>query len=131
MTSKVGDNINQKIDTSLVVNEFLSFFYQSWSINPQIFIDSHTLKPHSKMKYDETVYKGEDMYKLLLDFHVGAPLVFTPISFNHLNDGSRKVTINVIGNMSKGEETKTFSQTLILCHYKDHYYLQYSILILL
>ena len=127
----IGDNINKKIDTTLVVNEFLEYFYQSWSTNPLIFAESGTIKAYSKMKYNDQIYEGEQMYQLLVNFYEGEPLIFTPISFNHLNDGSRKVYINVIGHMTKGAETKVFSQTLTLCHQKDHWYLQYSILIFL
>lgn len=120
-----GTNIVNKIDYQKLANEFLVFFYTSWkdkSINIINIVNGYT-----RMSYQKTIYKGEDVIKLLFSLNTSG-MIFEIVDTNAMDDGSRKIQIMVNGFVEQGGVKYRLSQDFTITFQNDSWKIQNSIL---
>lgn len=125
-----GDNIVQKIDISTIVNEFINFYYTSFNSNPQDFINHNMIREYSSLKYSGDKYNGENFFNTIINFR-NNNVEMIPKSMEFMDSGSRRIDISIIGVASDNKQSKNFSQTFLISHTKDGWYIKNSILIIL
>ena len=62
-----GDQINQKVDIIKVGNDFINYFYNNWLNDPSALVNT-VIKNHTRLKFSNCVYQGEDLLKFLLGY---------------------------------------------------------------
>jgi len=126
-----GDNIIQKIDYSVITQQFVNLFYTSWMTDLNKLIHPKILRQYSSIKYEGKIFTGEDFYKLLLSYQMDDKFIINVLKLDFIDSGSRRIDISVFGKMTKGIIKKHFSQTFILCNNKDEWFIKNSILIII
>jgi hypothetical protein len=109
-------NPTQKVkqfDGYVIATQFIEYFYKTWLTDLKSFISDDIIKPFSKLKYNSTVYEGNDFLSLLATF-VSENLRFENCTFEILDSGSRQVYILVNGQIKNNLVTKTFTQSFLI-----------------
>lgn len=123
------NNINQKIDISNIVNQFIKTFYSMWITDTKKLAQSGLIKSFSSIKYENNKYSGPEFFKVL-NILKGPKININVSSFNFIDSGSRRIDICVIGQMTNSLNiTKNFTQTFLISHLKDSWFIKNSILI--
>lgn len=127
-TAKLGNNINQKIDTNLYGTEFIKYFYTNWSTNLQELLNKKIINEHTKIKFKKVKYQKEDLIKFLTQIN-NEGVVFNIIDYEISDSGSRKIDILVNGEITVNNNTNEFTQTLLIANNK-YWFLQNSLFII-
>lgn len=122
-----GDNILHKINVNDVVNEFIKFYYTSFNTNPDNIINN--IREFSTLKYSNQKYDGKKFYNKVCIFHK-QQVRMLPKNVEFIDSGSRRIDISVTGVASDNKLSKNFSQTFLISHSKDGWYIKNSILII-
>lgn len=133
MNSKKTDpksfNINQTIDISNVVNQFITTFYNVWLSNPFELKSRGMILHFSKIAYEKKIYKGDNFINLLNEMKQSNPQI-SITKFEYLDSGSRRIDISLFGTIKINNITKNFSQTFLIANHNDKWYIHNSIIIL-
>lgn len=122
-----GDNILHKINANDVVNEFINFYYTSFNTNPDNIINN--IREFSTLKYDGNKYDGKEFYNMICTFYK-QQVKMLPKNIEFIDSGSRRIDISVIGVAADNKLSKNFSQTFLISHSKEGWYIKNSILII-
>ena len=130
-----GDNINQNIDIPTVVNNFVNYYYSTITTAPNKLAQDKIIREYSAIKYQQQKLQGDDFIKLIQSMHA-QNLTYNYIQMNFIDSGSRRIDISVIGTISNNTQgilawQKNFSQTFLLSHNKDGWFIKNSILIII
>ena len=122
---KTGYNINNKIDISKIVIDFINFYISNLNINNiQGFIDSKIIREYTTIKCEEDTFKGDTIIPFLQSFSNYTTIIN---KFNFLPSGSRRVDVSILATMSNESGSINFNQTFVLCHQDDSWYIKNSI----
>ena len=110
-----NQNIQQMkhYDGTLVANQFIEYFYQAWTTNPDIL--NEVIKPYSKLKYKSISYEGLNFIELLKTF-ISDGLRFENCNYEIIDSGSRQIYILVNGEIKNNLVTKTFGQSFMIAY---------------
>ena len=115
---KNGYNINNFIDTGAVAGDFFKTFYTAiTSNNIQSLIDNNNIRNYTTIKYNNDKMEGSNIIEFLNNFN---NYRVNLNKYNHIDSGSRRIDISVIGSLTNTNENINFSQTFIICN-KDDY----------
>jgi hypothetical protein len=127
-------NVNQLVDISQVVNQFITIFYNLWISNPLELKTRGIIKHFSKIAYDKKIFRGDDFINLLIGLKQNG-LQINITKFEFLDSGSRRIDISLIGtiicNINNTNITKNFNQTFLIANHNDKWYIHNSMLIIL
>jgi hypothetical protein len=123
-------NINQTIDISIIVNQFISTFYNIWLSNPYELKTKGMILHFSKIAFEKNTYKGDDFINLLNTIKQSNPQISIS-KFEYLDSGSRRIDISLFGSININNNIKNFSQTFLIANHNDKWYIHNSILIIL
>lgn len=125
---KTGYNINNYIDTGVVVKNFIEIYYNAINENNiQYLIDNKIIREYTSIKFNDDKMKGEQVIPFLNNFSRYRIKVNT---YNYIDSGSRRIDISVIGNLLNDTENINFNQTFIICHQDDSWYIKNSIFLM-
>ena len=122
-----GDNILHKINANDVVNQFIQFYYTSFNTNPDNIINN--IREFSTLKYSNQKYDGKEFYNMVCTFYK-QQVKMLPKNVEFIDSGSRRIDISVIGVAADNKLSKNFSQTFLISHSKEGWYIKNSILII-
>jgi hypothetical protein len=124
-----GDQVNQLVDINLVGTQFVQFYYQKWISNPQEIFQSGIVKDHTRIKYKNTVYKGNSLLQLHTDTHAKG-ISFQLNDIQVLDSGGRRADILVVGKLKETTQSQemTFSQYFTIANNKENWFLHNSLL---
>ena len=123
---KNGYNINNFIDTGAVAEDFLKTFYTAiTSNNIQSLIDNNNIRNYTTIKYNNDKIQGSSIIGFLNNFN---NYRVNLNKYNHIDSGSRRIDISVIGSLTNTNENINFSQTFIICNQNNSWYIKNSIL---
>lgn len=130
-----GSNINQNIDIPTVVNNFVTYYYSTITTIPCKLAHDKIIREYSAIKYQQQKLQGDDFIKLIQSMH-SQNLTYNSIQMNFIDSGSRRIDISVIGTIGNNTQgtlgcCKNFSQTFLLSHNKEGWFIKNSILIIL
>ena len=100
-------------DGTVVANQFIEYFYQAWTTNPDIL--NEVIKPYSKLKYKLVNYEGMNFIELLKTF-ISEGLRFENCKYEIIDSGSRQIYMLVNGEIRNNLVTKTFSQSFMIAY---------------
>lgn len=100
-------------DGTLVANQFIEYFYQAWTTNPDVL--NEVIKPYSKLKYKSISYEGNNFIELLKGLKFEG-LKFENCNYEVVDSGSRQIYILVNGEIKNNLVTKTFSQSFMIAY---------------
>jgi hypothetical protein len=123
-------NINQIIDISVVVNQFINTFYNLWLTNTSELKNIGVILHFSKIAYEKKIFKGDDFINLLNGLKQNG-LQINISKFEYLDSGSRRIDISLFGTITSNNITKNFNQTFLLAYHNEKWYIHNSILIIL
>ena len=128
---KTGNQINQRIDVSLVGKEFANFYYTNLKDNIQHLLTSGILKKHTRILYKNVKYKEDQLAQLLLQMH--NQLIFTIEDTSVMDSGGRRADILVQGTVFEKTKSQTlrFSQYFTIANNNDNWFLHNSLLSIL
>jgi hypothetical protein len=107
-------NIQMKhYDGTSVANQFIEYFYQAWTNNPDTL--NEVIKPYSKLKYKSTLYEGLNFIELLKTF-ISEGLRFENCNYEIVDSGSRQIYILVNGEIKNNLVSKIFSQSFMIAY---------------
>jgi len=118
-TSTIGDQINQKVDIQQVGTDFVNYFYNNLKTNLQELVNSGLLRNHTRIKYMNKEYKGNELIQLLLQLSQEINFI---IEENIIMDsGGRRADILTSGKIQslKTQEMFSFSQYFTIANNKD------------
>lgn len=122
-----GTNIVNKIDFQLLAKNFVDYFFSCWkSGNRSIttIIDEHT-----RLKYRNNVYKGEEQIISLLFSLAVSGINFEISDINAMESGSRRIDIMVNGFICNSTNVKhRLSIFFLITYQNESWKLQNSIL---
>jgi len=124
-------NINKNLQTKQTAVNFVNYYYNSWISNPLLLNDS-LIKHFSCLKYEDKEYMHMGFITFMNDFRSGGAFNIIPLKMEYIDSGSRRIDINMIGNMSDNNSTKLFSQTFSICYNpKSKWFIKNSTLIIM
>lgn len=112
-----GKNINQIIDISKVVIEFITYFYTNLLGNPNVLITSGALRDFTTLKFKGVKYTGTELLQALNYIKTLIAPIGGYHSYEFIDCGSRR--IDIIVNFKK--DTNIFVQHFTLCFNKKWY----------
>jgi glycosyltransferase involved in cell wall biosynthesis len=118
---KSGTNIVQMIDYNALSQQFIIFFYEMWSSNPQALVS--ILYEHSRLLITGKIYKSVEIISAL---EVG--LKFDIKHLSCMDSGSRRIDILVHGFIIKESKQIPFSQSFVISHSKESWKLHNSMI---
>jgi hypothetical protein len=130
-TDSKSFNVNQLIDISNVVTQFINIFYNLWITNPIELKNRGLIKHFSKISFNKNIFKGDDFINLLINLkQQGLQINITNYEF--LDSGSRRIDILLSGTINNISNNiiKNFSQTFLIANHNDNWYIHNSMLIL-
>jgi hypothetical protein len=118
-----GNNVNQKNDISIIVDQFIHYYYKTLIENHnQLFIDK-IFDNSSEINVNGIIYKGKDeIYSHLTEFIKNVQINVT--KYNFTNSGSRRINILVIGYILNNNTNIPFSQYIHLASFRDIWWIQ-------
>ena len=131
-TDNSGDQINQKVDIQQIGIDFVNYYFSNLTNNINVLLSSHLLKPHTRIKYNNMEYKGNELVKLLEELN--SLILFQLEEIITLDSGGRRADILVIGKcQTKGLTNKSFrfSQYFTIANNKENWFLHNSLLSIL
>jgi hypothetical protein len=123
-------NVNQLIDISQIVNQFITTFYNLWLSNPYELKTKGMILHFSKIAFEKKIYKGDDFINLLNAMKQNNPQI-SITKFEYLDSGSRRIDISLFGTININNNIKNFSQTFLIANHNDKWYIHNSIIIIL
>jgi hypothetical protein len=124
-----GDNIIQKINIQKTVTDFVDFYYSNLNTNPNNLASSTILREYSSIKYNGKKCSGKDYFELINTFFKNG-VNMNPTNFEFIDSGSRRIDISLIGIATDKSVRKQFTQTFLLSHNKQGWFIKNSILII-
>ena len=124
-----GDNIIQKIDIQKTVTEFINFYYLNSNTNPNQLVSSNVLREYSSIKYNSQKYSGRDYFEIINTFFKNG-IKMNPTKVEFIDSGSRRIDISLIGVAIDSSQEKHFTQTFLLSHDTEGWFIKNSILII-
>ena len=124
-----GYNINNKIDISKVVNDFIEYYFSNITTPEQIIIDG-VIKEYTTIKFDNDKYTGDNLLLFLNQFSQNYTN-FGIKKINFLESGSRRIDIIIIGDMKNVDFEVSFCQSFVLCNHSDTWFIKNSIFTLI
>lgn len=112
---KSGSNINNKIDTREVANEFVQYFYKELNTNYRNLIQSNILREYTKVVYNSNEYTGENIIPIFDNISKENYNIF---KIESVDSGSRAININVVGM----KNNQVFSHLFLICNHKDSFW---------
>jgi len=100
-------------DGDLIASQFIAYFYQTWISNPETLLNDGVIKSHTKLKYNNNMYKGPDFIEHLKMFSC-PDLQFIDCNSDIIDSGSRQIYILVTGTITNLSSTYTFSQSFVI-----------------
>lgn len=131
-TDNSGDQINQKVDIQQIGIDFVNYYFSNLTNNLDVLLSSHLLKPHTRIKYKNLEYKGNELVKLLGELN--SLILFQIEEIITLDSGGRRADILVIGKCQTKDLTKKlfkFSQYFTIANNKENWFLHNSLLSIL
>lgn len=120
---KCGSNINSKINTREVANEFVEYFYKELNTNFRSLIQNNILREYTKVVFNSNEYTGENIITV---FETISKENYNIFKIESIDSGSRAININVVGMT----DNQIFSHSFLICNHKDsHWYLKNIIFI--
>ncbi len=127
-----GDQINQRVDIQQIGSQFVNFFFTSSSQNLENLISSGVIKKHTRIKYQNKEFKGEELVNLLIQLN--SNLIFSIEETITIDSGGRRADIMVIGKAQHKIQTDKmyrFSQYFTIANNKENWFLHNSLLSIL
>ena len=130
-----GDNINQNIDIPTVVDRFINYYYNTITTTPIKLAHDKVIREYSAIKYQGKKLQGDDFIQLIQSMY-SENITYNSINMDFIDSGSRRIDISVVGTIICNEPgkhvwQKNFSQTFLLSHNKDGWFIKNSILIII
>jgi hypothetical protein len=116
-----GDQFVNKVDMKQVCNNFLKFYYNTWSTNVPQLVSSPIWKHHTKININGNSVTPQQAVQFHQNFQ-GA--VFDSFSHQFIPDGSRRLDILVKGRISKSGHSKVFVQSFALVELKGNFFIK-------
>ncbi len=124
-----GDQINQKVDIIKVGNDFINYFYNNWLNDPSALVNT-VIKNHTRLKFSNCVYQGEDLLKfLILTKEKG--ISFQIANVEIMDSGARRADILVTGKVRESHNTNellNYCQYFTIANIKDGWFIHNSLL---
>lgn len=112
--------VHKKIYDGIEIgNQFIKYFYSSWTTNPDIFISDNIIKSYTKIKHNNITYEGTDFVIFLKSVATNG-LDFSACEYEIIDSGSRQIYILVRGNISNSQGIGKFSQSFTLSFMGQH-----------
>lgn len=124
-----GNNIIQKIDIKQTVNDFINYYYDKFNNNPNDLATANILREYSSLKYNGTKYSGRNYFDLVTSFFNDS-IKMNPTKVEFTDSGSRRIDISLIGVANNNNVNKHFTQTFLLSHNEQGWFVKNSILII-
>lgn len=116
-----GDQVNKTLDYSIVVKEFVEFFYSNWNFSRDNLMSTNIFNNDTLLNFNGEFYGGkfiEEFIKLEFD-----KIEITSKSYS--SDGARRINIFVKGIISQEGESKDFVHTFLLCELKGKWFVKF------
>lgn len=127
-----GDQINQRIDIQQIGTNFLNFFFTNSTQNIQNLISSGIIKEHTRIKYQNKEFKGDELVALLVQLNSTINFIIEENTI--MDSGGRRADIMVVGKaQSKIEHNKyyRFTQYFTIANNKENWFVHNSLLSIL
>jgi hypothetical protein len=108
---KIGDNINNKINTKDVANEFVKYFYNELKSDYKKLIKNNILREYTKIGFNENIYTSDNIIPV---FDNISKENYNILKIESIDSGSRAININVVGM----KNLQVFSHSFLICHDK-------------
>ena len=131
-SNTTGDQINQRVDIQEIGTQFLNFFFTNSTQNLENLISSGIIKEHTRIKYQNKEFKGQDLISLLVQLN--SNLNFNIEETIIMDSGGRRADIMVVGKaQNKIQQTKfyRFTQYFTIANNKGNWFVHNSLLSIL
>lgn len=119
---KSGMNINNYINIQQTAYNFIDYYYNTINSNFSDLISHDVIKTFTKIKAEGVEYTGDNLFNILA---VMSQNHFDITKIEQLDSGSRRIDILVNGIIN---QTNHFSQTFLICHNDERWFLKNSII---
>ena len=127
-----GDQINRKVNVPEVGTHFVNFYFQNLKQNINTLYQSNIIKNHTRIKYQNKEYKGNELRQLLEQ--MGAQLSFFLEETIVMDSGARRADILVNGYIVPNNNTSQkirFAQYITIANNHDNWFIHNSLLSIL
>ena len=127
-----GDQINQRVDIQQIGSQFVNFFFTNSTQNLENLISSGVIKNHTRIKYQNKEFKGEELISLLIQLN--SNLMFNIEETITMDSGGRRADIMVIGKAQHKTQTDKmyrFTQYFTIANNRENWFLHNSLLSIL
>lgn len=127
-----GDQINQRVDIQEIGSQFVNFFFTNSTQGLQTLMSSGIIKNHTRIKYQNKEFKGEELINLLIQLN--SNLVFNIEETIIMDSGGRRADIMVIGKAQHKvhiDKMYRFTQYFTIANNKENWFLHNSLLSIL
>lgn len=131
-SNTTGDQINQRVDIQEIGTQFLNFFFTNSTQNLENLISSGIIKEHTRIKYQNKEFKGQELVSLLVQLN--SNLNFNIEETIIMDSGGRRADIMVVGKaQNKIQQSKfyRFTQYFTIANNKENWFVHNSLLSIL
>lgn len=108
-------SIKKKFDGNMIAQQFIQYFYNTWSTNVSLFETDNVIKIYSKIKFNSVLYEGLAFIELLKLLR-GDCLNFINCKCEIIDSGSRQIYILVTGQIQNTIAMSNFNQTFMIAY---------------
>ena len=127
-----GDQINRRVNVPEVGNQFVNFYYQNLKSNIQALYDNNIIRGHTRIKYKNNEYKGDQLRSLLEQ--MGSQLGFVGEEIIVMDSGARRADILINGYIvpnNNPTQKIRFAQYFTIANNRDTWFIHNSLLSIL
>lgn len=124
---KCNTNVMEYMNPQKVAEDFIKYYYHTWTTNPMELRYRDIIRPHSKLVHQKTEHYGDMIMQVLVGLSK-ENIRLSDIKYQATNGGSRRVDILVTGKISIKGVQKIFCQNFILCYAQTGWYIQNTIM---
>jgi hypothetical protein len=112
---KSNTNVMEYMNPQKVAEDFIKYYYHTWTTNPMELRYRDIIRPHSKLVHQKTEHHGDMIMQVLVGLSK-ENIVLSDIKYQATNGGTRRVDILVTGNNRKNKFKRSAKNILSKFH---------------